>query len=65
MSAAQAQHVEATKDYERAKTLYASESLTKPDFDRAQAKFDSTLAGCGSGEGQIAPIAIGSPATRI
>jgi len=40
----QAQQVEATKDYERAKTLYASESLTKPDFDRAQAKFDSTLA---------------------
>lgn len=44
LSAAQAQHVEATADYERAKTLYASESLTKPDFDRAQAKFDSTLA---------------------
>jgi RND family efflux transporter MFP subunit len=44
LSAAQAQHVEATKDYERAKTLYALESLTKPDFDRAQAKFDSTLA---------------------
>ena len=44
LSLAQAQHVEATKDYERAKTLYASESLTKPDYDRAQAKFDSTLA---------------------
>ena len=44
LSLAQAQYVEATKDYERAKTLYASESLTKPDFDRAQAKFDSTLA---------------------
>ncbi len=44
LSAAQAQNVEATKDYERATTLYASESLTKPDFDRAQAKFDSTLA---------------------
>jgi len=44
LSAAQAQHVEAAKDYERAKTLFASESLTKPDFDRAQAKFDSTLA---------------------
>jgi RND family efflux transporter MFP subunit len=44
LSAAQAQHLEATKDYERANTLYASESLTKPDFDRAQAKFDSTLA---------------------
>src|SRR5208283_1653614 len=44
LSAAQAQHVEANKDYERAKTLYASDLLTKPDFDRAQAKFDSTLA---------------------
>jgi RND family efflux transporter MFP subunit len=44
LSSAQAQHVEATKDYERSKTLYGSESLTKPDFDRAQAKFDSTLA---------------------
>jgi RND family efflux transporter MFP subunit len=44
LSLALAQHVEATKDYERAKTLFASESLTKPDFDRAQAKFDSTIA---------------------
>src|SRR3984893_16177046 len=44
LSAAQAQNAEATKDYERAKTLYTSESLTKPDLDRAQAKFDSTLA---------------------
>lgn len=44
LSLAQAQNVEATKDYDRAKTLYASDSLTKPEFDRAQAKFDSTLA---------------------
>ena len=44
LSLAQAQQLEATKDYDRAKTLYGSESLTKPDFDRAQAKFDSTLA---------------------
>lgn len=44
LSLAQAQNVEATKDYDRAKTLYASDSLIKPDFDRAQAKFDSTLA---------------------
>src|SRR5215831_2589167 len=44
LSLAEAQHTEATKDYERAKTLYSSESLTKPEFDRAQAKFDSTLA---------------------
>jgi RND family efflux transporter MFP subunit len=44
VSLAQAQNTEATKDYERAKKLYAADSLTKPEFDRAQAKFDSTLA---------------------
>jgi len=44
LNLAQAQHAEATKDYERAKALFASASLTKPEFDRAQAKFDSTLA---------------------
>jgi multidrug efflux system membrane fusion protein len=42
---AQAQHVQATQDYERAKALYATQSLIKPDFDQAQARFDSTLAG--------------------
>jgi RND family efflux transporter MFP subunit len=42
---AQAQHVEATQDWERAKALYATQSLIKPDFDQAQARFDSTLAG--------------------
>ena len=45
LSAAQAQHVEATQDYERAKALYATQSLIKPDFDQAQARFDSTRAG--------------------
>ena len=45
LSQAQAQHVQATLDYERAKALYATHSLTKPDFDQAQARFDSTLAG--------------------
>jgi RND family efflux transporter MFP subunit len=44
LSLAQAQHVEAERDWERAKALFATESLTKPDFDRAQARFDSTLA---------------------
>jgi multidrug efflux system membrane fusion protein len=44
LSLAQAQHAEANKDFDRAKNLFASDSLTKPDFDRAQAKFDSTLA---------------------
>jgi multidrug efflux system membrane fusion protein len=40
---AQAQHLDASQDYERAKHLFATDSLTKPDFDRAQARFDSTL----------------------
>jgi len=41
---AQAQQVQATLDYQRAKALYGTHSLTKPDFDQAQARFDSTLA---------------------
>jgi multidrug efflux system membrane fusion protein len=44
LSQAEAQHVDASLDDERAKTLYASQSLVKPDFDQAQARFDSTLA---------------------
>jgi len=44
LSLAEAQHVEATKDYDRAKALYATDSFTKPQFDQAQARFDSTLA---------------------
>jgi RND family efflux transporter MFP subunit len=42
---AQAQQLEATQDYERAKALYATQSLIKPDLDQAQARFDSTRAG--------------------
>jgi len=44
VSQATAQHVQAGQDYERAKALYATQSLTRPDFDQAQAKFASTLA---------------------
>src|SRR5467141_1393179 len=44
VSQAMAQHVQAGQDFERAKALYATQSLTRPDFDQAQAKFDSTLA---------------------
>ena len=40
---ATAQHVQAGQDYDRAKALYATQSLTRPDFDQAQARFDSTL----------------------
>jgi RND family efflux transporter MFP subunit len=39
-----AQHAQAEQDFNRAKALYATESLTKPDYDQAQARFDSTLA---------------------
>ncbi len=41
---ATAQHVHAGQDYDRAKALYATQSLTRPDFDQAQARFNSTLA---------------------
>jgi RND family efflux transporter MFP subunit len=40
---AEAQHLDASQDYERAKALFATHSLTKPEFDQAQARFDSTL----------------------
>jgi RND family efflux transporter MFP subunit len=39
-----AQHAQAEQDFNRAKALYATQSLTKPEFDQAQARFDSTLA---------------------
>jgi RND family efflux transporter MFP subunit len=45
LNQAQAQHVQAALDYERAKALYATQSLTKPEFDQAQTRFDSTNAG--------------------
>lgn len=41
--AAVAQHTQAEQDFNRAKRLYATESLTQPDYDQAQARFDSTL----------------------
>jgi len=44
VDAAVAQHTQAEQDFNRAKALYATQSLIKPDFDQAQARFDSTLA---------------------
>jgi RND family efflux transporter MFP subunit len=44
VDAAVAQHTQADQDFNRAKALYATQSLTKPDYDQAQARFDSTLA---------------------
>src|SRR6201984_2973978 len=39
---AEAQHLQASQDYERAKALYSTHSLTKPEFDQSQARFDSS-----------------------
>jgi RND family efflux transporter MFP subunit len=44
VDAAVAEHTQAEQDFNRAKALYATQSLTKPDYDQAQARFDSTLA---------------------
>jgi RND family efflux transporter MFP subunit len=42
LTVAAAQHLDAAQNLERAKHLFATDSLTKPDFDSAQARFDST-----------------------
>jgi RND family efflux transporter MFP subunit len=39
---AEAQHLQASQDDERAKALYSTHSLTKPEFDQSQARFDSS-----------------------
>lgn len=44
VNAAIAQHTLAEQEFNRAKALYATQSLTKPDYDQAQARFDATLA---------------------
>src|SRR3974390_2811448 len=44
LSQPEAQQLDAAQDYERAKHLFTADSLTKPDFDRAQARFDSTTS---------------------
>ncbi len=37
-----AQHTQADQDFGRAKVLFATQSLTKPDYDQSQQKFNST-----------------------
>jgi RND family efflux transporter MFP subunit len=39
-----AQHTQADQDLGRAKVLFSTQSLTKPDFDQSQQRFNSTLA---------------------
>ena len=39
-----AQHTKADQDFQRAKALYSTQSLTKPDYDQAQEAFNTTQA---------------------
>ena len=39
-----AQYTQADQDFGRAKVLFATQSLTKPDYDQAQQRFNSTRA---------------------
>jgi len=39
-----AQHTKADQDLQRAKALYSTQSITKPDFEQSQAAFDATRA---------------------
>jgi RND family efflux transporter MFP subunit len=39
-----AQHTKADQDFQRAKALYSTQSLTKPDYDQSEAAFNGTRA---------------------
>jgi multidrug efflux system membrane fusion protein len=39
-----AQHTQANQDFGRAKVLFSTQSLTKPDYDQSEQKFNSTSA---------------------
>src|SRR5712692_7986826 len=39
-----AQHTRADQDFQRARVLYSTQSLTKPDYDQSQAAFNATRA---------------------
>jgi multidrug efflux system membrane fusion protein len=39
---ATAQHTRADQDFQRAKALYSTQSITKPDYDRSQEAFNAT-----------------------
>jgi multidrug efflux pump subunit AcrA (membrane-fusion protein) len=44
LAEAKAAYVNAERDYARARNLYSTASLIKPDFDQAQARYESTRA---------------------
>jgi RND family efflux transporter MFP subunit len=41
---AAAQHTKADQDFQRAKALYSTQSITKPDYDQSQEAFNATQA---------------------
>lgn len=50
---AQATYDRAALDYERAKNLYAAQSMTKPDYDAARAQYEAARARLDSAKGQL------------
>lgn len=50
---AEAAHEKAKLDYERAKNLFASQSMTKADYDAAKAQFETTSAQVAAARSQI------------
>jgi len=53
LAQAQASHIKAEADFNRAKTLIESQSLTRPEFDAAKAQFDITIAQVDAARAQI------------
>src|SRR5262249_54779214 len=53
---AQASLDQARLEFERAKNLFASQSLTKSDYDAAKARFDGTTARVAASRGQVSAI---------
>ena len=50
---AEASFERATHDFERAKNLFAAESITKTDYDAAKSQYDATRARLDSARGQL------------
>jgi RND family efflux transporter MFP subunit len=50
---AEAAFERATRDFERARVLYAAESMTKPEYDAARAQYESAKARLDSTKGQL------------
>lgn len=53
LAQSQAAYEKATLDWQRASALFATQSLTKPDFDSAKAQFDGTAANVDQAKAQL------------